>query len=104
MPSIRNQFKDATIIFIVVHYEFECVRLSLLNILSIINSLDDTYLILINSNATQDIQDFLDKIQSKKVDRVNLPINFGFNHSVKLLYKRFYFQRKLPKSCYKNGC
>ena len=47
MTSIREKFKDATVIFLVVHYEFECVRLTLLNILSILEKRENTYLILI---------------------------------------------------------
>ena len=38
--EIRQKFKDATIIFMVVHYEFECVRLTLLNLLNIIERMD----------------------------------------------------------------
>ena len=56
--EIRQKFKGATIIFMVVHYEFECVRLTLLNLLSIIESMDNTYLIIINSNASAKIVEF----------------------------------------------
>ncbi|MEK9727437.1 MAG: glycosyltransferase [Candidatus Margulisiibacteriota bacterium] len=97
MKSMRKKFKDATVIFMVVHYEFECVRLSLLNILSIIESLHNTYLILINSNASEDISNYIQSIRSAKVDLVNLPINFGFNHSVNYYIKDFISDENLPK-------
>ena len=94
---IRQQFKNATIIFMVVHYEFECVRLTLLNLLNIIKKMDDVYLIIINSNASVSIVEFLDKIKSDKVDRIDLPINFGFNHSVNHYIKDFINDENLPE-------
>lgn len=95
--EIRQKFKDATIIFMVVHYEFECVHLTLLNLLSIIETMDNTYLIIINSNASAKIVEFLDEIKSNKVDRVDLPINFGFNHSVNHYIKDFINDQNLPQ-------
>ena len=95
--EIRQKFKDATIIFIVVHYEFECVRLTLLNLLSIITKMENTYLIIINSSASKNIIEFLDKIKSSKVDRVDLPINFGFNHSINYYIKDFINDQNLPQ-------
>ena len=95
--GIRQQFKNSTIIFMVVHYEFECVRLTLLNLLRIIEKMDNTYLVIINSNASGNIVEFLDEIKSNKVDRVDLPINFGFNHSVNHYVKDFINDENLPK-------
>ena len=61
MTSIREKFKDATVIFLVVHYEFECVRLTLLNILSILEKRENTYLILINSVTSGDIVEYINQ-------------------------------------------
>ena len=66
--EIRQNLK-AQLLFLWFHYEFECVRLTLLNLLSIIESMDNTYLIIINSNASAKIVEFLDQIKSNKVDR-----------------------------------
>ena len=101
--NIRSKFKDSTVIFMVVHYNFECVRLTLLNILSIIDQLEDTYLILINSKASSKIINLLDKIQSKKVDRIDLPINFGFNDSINHYIKDFINEKNLPKTVVQMG-
>ena len=40
---------------------------------------------------------FLDQIKSNKVDRVDLPINFGFNHSVNHYIKDFINDQNLPQ-------
>ncbi|MGA0242421.1 MAG: hypothetical protein ACO3K7_05465 [Candidatus Marinamargulisbacteria bacterium] len=98
MITLRSQFKGAHVIFLVVHYNFECVRLTLLNILSIIESMDNTYLVLINSAASKKITNYAHAIQSDKVDIVHLPINFGYNHSVNYYIRDFISAENLPKT------
>lgn len=94
---MRDKFKDATVIFMVVHYQFDCVRLTLINILSIIESLEDTYLVLINSAGSKEITNYIHRIKSDKVDLVELPINFGYNHAVNYYIRDFINDQNLPK-------
>jgi hypothetical protein len=93
----EKKYKGANIIFMVVHYEYECTRVTLLNILAIIDEMPDTYLVLINSNASLKIKALVESIQSNKVDVVNLPINFGYNHGVNYYIKDFISSKNLPK-------
>jgi len=97
MNDIKKKFKDSTVIFTVVHYEFECVRLTLLNILSIIETMENTYLVIINSKSSEKIALFLNQIKSDKVDMVNLPINFGYNHGINYYIRDFISDENLPQ-------
>ncbi len=97
MHDIKRKFKDSTVIFIVVHYEYECVELTLLNILSIIEAMEDTYLVIINSKASPRIEALLNRIHSDKVDMVHLPINFGYNHGINYYIRDFISDENLPQ-------
>ena len=99
----RKKFKDATVMFLVVHYEYECVSLTLTNMLSIVESMPNTYLVIINSRATPQIQEFLTTISSDRVDIVHLPINFGFNNCINYYIRDFISDENLPSTIMQMG-
>lgn len=99
----RRQFKDATVVFVVVHYEYECVALTVTNMVAIVESVPNTYLVIINSKATPQIQEFLATISSDRVDIVHLPINFGFNNCINYYIRDFISDENLPSTIIQMG-
>tara|TARA_A100001015_G_scaffold309908_1_gene410231 strand:+ start:2396 stop:3157 length:762 start_codon:yes stop_codon:yes gene_type:complete len=93
----RLQFKNKIIIFCVIHYNYECVYVTLKNIIAILDQLPDVYLILISSAAKPDVQALFDSIEHKRIDKVHLPINVGYNHSVNFYIRDFINDDNLPR-------
>ena len=87
----------------VVHYEYECVALTVTNMVAIVESVPNTYLVIINSRATPQIQEFLTTISSDRVDIVNLPINFGFNNCINYYIRDFISDENLPSTIIQMG-
>lgn len=78
----RSLFKDKTVIFCVVHYNVECVKVTLKNILSIIDQNPDVYMVLIDSKSEPNVKALFDAIDHPQVDKISLPLNFGYNASI----------------------
>ncbi|RAP31860.1 hypothetical protein DID76_01990, partial [Candidatus Marinamargulisbacteria bacterium SCGC AG-414-C22] len=93
----RSKFKDKTIIFCVIHYNFECVYVTLKNIIAILNDLPDVYLILIDSASEHKVKAFFDSINHERIDKISLPINMGYNNSVNFYIRDFINDSNLPK-------
>ena len=94
----RSRFKDKTIIFCVIHYNFECVYVTLKNIISILDQLPDVYLVLIDSASVPDVKNYFNLIQHDRIDKISLPINFGYNHSVNFYIRDFIHDSNCPKT------
>ena len=94
----RNSFKNKTLIFCVIHYNYECVKVTLNNILNIISKNDDIYMVLIDSKSQPNIKELFNQVNHPRVDKVSLPINFGYNHSINFYIRDFINNANLPKT------
>ena len=93
----RKQFKDKVLIFCVLHYNFECVCVTIKNILLILDKMPDVFLVLIDSRSDLKVKKFFDNINHPQVDKVSLPINFGYNTSVNFYIRDFIHNMNLPR-------
>jgi len=93
----RRLFKDKTLIFCVLHYNVECVQVTLKNILGILEQNPDVYMVLIDSKSEPKVKALFDQINHPRIDKISLPINFGYNSSVNFYCRDFINTETLPE-------
>ena len=66
--------------------------------LHILDHCPDAYMVLIDSRSDQQVKQFFDSISHERIDKISLPINFGYNQSVNFYIKDFINDDNLPRS------
>lgn len=93
----RKLFKDKVLIFCVLHYNYDCVLLTLKNIRAIIDALPEVYMVLIDSHSDPKVKALFDSVSHPRIDKISLPINFGYNASVNFYVRDFINDETLPR-------
>tara|TARA_A100001015_G_C14879413_1_gene667760 strand:- start:51 stop:773 length:723 start_codon:yes stop_codon:yes gene_type:complete len=91
-------FKHSVLIVVVLYRSAKVVKFCLDNVLKIIEDRPNTWLVLINNNAHQDVYDVFKTISSNKVIKFNLPFNFGKALAANFFFKEYISRDNLPET------
>jgi len=94
----RSAFKDKHLIFTIVHYNLDCVKVSLRNFLSILDQRDDCYLVIFDSHSEASVRSFIQTIDHPRVDKMILPLNLGDKISINFYIQDYISESNLPKT------
>ncbi len=91
-----SKYKDSTLIVIVTYTCLSAIQLCLEKVLETLDAIENTYAVILDNNASSDIQRYLKNLKHKKLDTIFIGQNLGKAIAVNNFGRRFIDDSNLP--------